>query len=72
MQVLLTPGGDAVAVMKSAELVLAEAALMHYVAGPGRDSNLAARMMAELVGANEAAERRAEEAATEAEGAASA
>lgn len=62
MQIIYTPGGDVVAVMKAKEAVLTEAALMRYVAG-NPDSNLAVRMLRDVVAANEQAEQRAEEAA---------
>ncbi|WP_406172268.1 hypothetical protein [Streptomyces sp. NBC_00996] len=71
MQIMHTPGGDVVAVMKAKELLLAEVALVVYVA-ENPDSNLAVRMMQDVVTANEDVERRAEEAAESAEAAVSA
>ncbi|MFE2179041.1 hypothetical protein [Streptomyces sp. NPDC059455] len=62
MQIIHTPGGDVIAVMKAKEAVLAEAALMRYVAGDP-DSNLAARMLWEVATVNERVERRTEGAA---------
>jgi purine nucleoside phosphorylase len=62
VQIIYTPGGDVVAVMKAKEAVLAEAALMRYVA-ESPDSNLAVRMLRDVANANEQAEQRAEEAA---------
>lgn len=66
MQIVHTPGGDVVAVMKAKEAVLAEAALMHYV-GENPDSNLAIGMMRKFVAANDEAERQAGDAAAAAE-----
>ncbi|MDT9689546.1 hypothetical protein Q5762_14600 [Streptomyces sp. P9(2023)] len=71
MQIMHTPGGDAVAVMKAKELLLTEVALMAYVA-ENPDSNLAVRVMRDVVTASEEAERCAEEAAESAGAAASA
>ncbi|MET8677061.1 hypothetical protein ABZW18_05535 [Streptomyces sp. NPDC004647] len=71
MQIMHTPGGDVVAAMQVKELLLTEVALMAYVA-ENPDSNFAVRMMQDLVTANEDAERRAEEAAENAEAAATA
>ncbi|MET8679948.1 hypothetical protein ABZW18_20785 [Streptomyces sp. NPDC004647] len=62
MQIIYTPGGDVVAVMKAKEAVLTEAALARYVA-ESPDSNLAVRMLRDVANANEQAEQRAEEAA---------
>ncbi|WP_180685931.1 hypothetical protein [Streptomyces gossypiisoli] len=62
MQIIYTPGGDIVAVMQAKEAVLTEAALMRYVAD-NPDSNLAVRMLRDVVEANEQAEQHAEEAA---------
>jgi hypothetical protein len=71
VQIMHTPGGDVVAAMEVKELLLAEVALMAYVA-ENPDSNLAVRMMRDVVTANEDAERCAEEAAESAEAAVSA
>ncbi|MBY8884803.1 hypothetical protein K7472_08080 [Streptomyces sp. PTM05] len=60
MRITNTPSGDVVAVMEGKELVLTESALMHYLAGPGVDSNLAARMMTAVSAANEDRQRREE------------
>nr|WSZ96817.1 hypothetical protein OH820_15145 [Streptomyces sp. NBC_00857] len=63
MQVLNTPSGDFVAIMKPSELALADVAMTHYLVGPGADSSLAARMERDLVEAIEVADRREEGAA---------
>lgn len=71
MQIMFTPAGDVVVVMKPKEAALAEAALMRRVAA-NPDSNLAVCMMQAFITANEEAERRADEAAEGGEVAASA
>ncbi|MGW7572370.1 hypothetical protein [Streptomyces sp. NPDC054765] len=67
MQIIYTPGGGVVAVMRVAEVVVTEAALMRYAAespdGKLATNNLAVRMLRDVVGASEQAEQHTEEAA---------
>ncbi|MFE0190737.1 hypothetical protein [Streptomyces sp. NPDC058989] len=68
MQIIYTPSGDIVAAMKAQEAVVIETALMCF-APENPYCELAARMLRDIVAANEQFKRRAEE---DAEAAASA
>ncbi|MEU3973433.1 hypothetical protein [Streptomyces bacillaris] len=60
MQFIVTPGGDEVATMKPAEVLIMERAMSRYVL-ENSDSNIAVRVLRELASANESREARIEE-----------
>ncbi|WP_145497559.1 hypothetical protein [Streptomyces sp. CFMR 7] len=60
MQFIVTPGGDEVAIMKAAEVLVMERAMSRYVL-ENSDSNIAVRVLRELASANESREARMEE-----------